>query len=37
MEVNLTQKYLIARFTYKLGFIKVLFDHHIVKEQMADS
>jgi hypothetical protein len=30
-ELNLTQKYLISRFTFKLSFIKALYDHHIVK------
>ena len=34
MELNLTQKYLINRFTYKLGFIKALFSHHMVQEQV---
>lgn len=28
---------MISRFTFKLNFIKALFDHHIVKEYLPDS
>jgi len=37
MELNLAQKYLIARFTYKLSSIIALYDHHIVKENMPEA
>ena len=36
-ELNLMQKYLIARFTFKLGFITALYQHHIVKEHLPES
>ena len=36
-ELNLMQKYLIARFTYKLRFITALYEHHIVKEHLPES
>lgn len=35
-ELDLIQKFLISRFTFKLNFIKALYDHHIVKEYLPD-
>lgn len=36
-QLNLTQKYLISRFTFKLAFIQTLYDHHIIREYLPDS
>jgi hypothetical protein len=36
-ELHLTQKYLVARFTFKLSFLRALYEHHIVKEHLPHS
>jgi hypothetical protein len=35
--LSLSQRYLLSRFTYKLRYLKTLFEHPVLMEQVPDT